>query len=69
VALSPDGRFAAAGGWDRSGDNGVYVFDAAAGKLIRRLGKLDNVISVTNPFHVWTLTHRRFADAALQLPH
>jgi WD40 repeat protein len=45
VALSPDGRFVAAGGWNRSdGDHRVYVFDAATGKLIRRLGKLDNVI-------------------------
>jgi hypothetical protein len=46
VALSPDGRFVAAGGWNRSGgDHWVYVFDAATGKLIRRLGKLDNVIN------------------------
>jgi WD40 repeat protein len=45
VALSPDGRFVAAGGWNRSGgDHWVYVFDAATGKLIRRLGKLNNVI-------------------------
>jgi hypothetical protein len=45
VALSPDGRFVAAGGWNRSGgDHWVYIFDAATGKLIRRLGKLDNVI-------------------------
>jgi hypothetical protein len=46
VALSPDGRFVAAGGW--SGSDGVfwvYIFDAATGKLIRRLGKLDNVIN------------------------
>ena len=46
VALSPDGRFvAAAGGWNRSDDNWVYIFDAATGKLIRRLGKLNNVIN------------------------
>ena len=45
VALSPDGRLVAAGGWNRSGgDHWVYVFDAATGKLIRRLGKLNNVI-------------------------
>ena len=25
--------------------------------------------SVTNPIHIWMLTYRRFADAALQLPH
>jgi len=40
VALSPDGQFVAAGGYSA----GVYVFDAATGKLIRRLGKLENVI-------------------------
>ena len=46
VALSPDGRFVAAGGWNNNGgnDDWVYVFDAATGKLIRRLGKLDNLI-------------------------
>jgi WD40 repeat protein len=45
VALSPDGRFAAAGGWNGSDDHWVYIFDAGTGKLIRRLGKLDNVIN------------------------
>ncbi len=44
VALSPDGRFVAAGGWNRSSDHWVYVFDAATGKLIRRLGKFNDVI-------------------------
>jgi WD40 repeat protein len=46
VALSPDGQFAAAGGWSRSdGDESVYVFDAATGKLIRRLvGKFVEVV-------------------------
>ena len=45
VALSPDGRFVAAGGWSRSGgDNWVYVFDAATGKIVRRLGKFNDVI-------------------------
>ena len=45
VALSPDGRFVAAGGWNgRDGDNWVYVFDAATGKLIRHLGKFDDNI-------------------------
>jgi hypothetical protein len=46
AALSPDGRFVAAGGWNSGDgrDDWVYVFDAATGKLIRRLGKLDNVI-------------------------
>ena len=47
VALSPDGRFAAAGGWDANGSQtneyAVYVFDTASGKLIRRLGGPSNV--------------------------
>jgi WD40 repeat protein len=45
VALSPDGRFAAAGGadvaFDQTSDNGVYIFETATGKLVRRLGKLN----------------------------
>jgi WD40 repeat protein len=48
VTLSPDGRYAAAAGWDALGaqthDNGVYVFDTANGKLVQRLGKVGNVI-------------------------
>jgi WD40 repeat protein len=45
VALSPDGRFVAAGGMSQTGgDEWVYIFDAATGKLVRRLGKLNNVI-------------------------
>ena len=38
AALSPDGRLAVVGGWDR-GDNsdGIYVFDTATGKLLRRI--------------------------------
>ncbi len=46
VALSPDGRFVAAGGWTGTGtdiNRGVFVFDAATGKLIQRL-ELNNVI-------------------------
>jgi WD40 repeat protein len=43
VALSPDGRFVAAGGWDvddgaaQPQEHGVYIFDAETGKLLRRL--------------------------------
>ncbi|WP_170936995.1 MULTISPECIES: caspase family protein [Rhodomicrobium] len=45
VAMSPDGRVAAAGGFNRSGgDHWVYLFDTASGKLLRRLGQLKNVI-------------------------
>src|SRR5262249_23601189 len=39
VALSPDGRIVAAGGWTRTdADDWVYLFDATTGKLVRRLG-------------------------------
>jgi WD40 repeat protein len=61
VALSPDGRFVAAGGWNRSGgDHWVYVFDAATGKLIRRLGKLNNVI-----YHLTWSANGRYLAATL----
>ena len=62
VALSPDGRFVAAGGWkNRSGgDHWVYVFDAATGTLIRRLGKLDNAI-----FHLTWSADGRYLAATL----
>ncbi len=59
VALSPDGQLVAAGGWNRSGDNWVYVFDAATGKLIRRLGKLKNVIQ----YLTWSADGRYLAAA------
>jgi WD40 repeat protein len=43
VALSPDGRWVAAGGWDArySADKtmAVYVFEAATGRLVTRLGR------------------------------
>jgi WD40 repeat protein len=42
VALSPDGRWVAAGGWDArySADStmAVYIFEAATGRLVTRLG-------------------------------
>ncbi len=42
VALSPDGRWVAAGGWDP--DDSVYIFEASTGKLKRRLSGLGDVI-------------------------
>jgi WD40 repeat protein len=51
VALSPNGKWVAAGGWDARyvgvgrGTNSVYIFDAVTGRLIKRLGRLDNVIT------------------------
>jgi hypothetical protein len=45
VALSPDGKWVAAGGWNRSGgDHWVYIFEAATGRHVMRLGRLGNVI-------------------------
>lgn len=47
VALSPDGRWVAAGGWDvyaqQRHDTRVYIFDAATGRLVTRLGRLRDV--------------------------
>jgi membrane-associated protease RseP (regulator of RpoE activity) len=40
VALSPNGEFVAAGGWNRIYDHWVYIFDSATGRLVGRLGKL-----------------------------
>jgi len=42
VALSPDGRWVAAGGWDP--DDSVYIFEASTGRLVRRLSGLGDVI-------------------------
>jgi WD40 repeat protein len=45
VAISPDGRFVAAGGYNRTGgDHWVYIFEAASGNMLGRLGQLKNVI-------------------------
>jgi hypothetical protein len=49
VAVSPDGRLVAAGGWDASYEinktMSVYLFDAATGTSLRRLGAFDNSIA------------------------
>ena len=48
VALSPDGKWVAAGGWDArySIDKtmSVYIFEAATARLVTRLGSLGDVI-------------------------
>ena len=48
VALSPDGKWVAAGGWDahfsKERYHSVYIFEAATGRLVTRLGRLGNVI-------------------------
>src|SRR5580693_6486472 len=49
VAISPDGRWIAAGGWDAQGQvnhqHFVYVFDAATGAMVARVGPFGNVIN------------------------
>lgn len=48
VAISPDGRVIAAGGWDHTdGDTpfyNIYVFDRQSGAIVRRLGPAPNVV-------------------------
>ena len=48
VALSPDGKWVAAGGWDArwSADEtmSIYIFEAATGRLSTRLDRLDTAI-------------------------
>jgi WD40 repeat protein len=48
VALSPDGKWVAAGGWDANAqerkENGVYIFEAATGKIATRLGRIGDSI-------------------------
>lgn len=43
VAMSPDGRFVAAGGWDAK--DYVYMFDVGTGEIVRRFGPVENVIN------------------------
>jgi tetratricopeptide (TPR) repeat protein/WD40 repeat protein len=45
IALSPDGKLVAAGGWTTNGDNRVHIFDTATGKLLRRVGFMPTVIN------------------------
>lgn len=46
VALAPDGRWVAAGGWGGTGGNQpVNIFDAYTGAVLMRLGPLPNVIT------------------------
>ena len=48
TAVSPDGRWIAAGGWDAQSDttdeNFLYIFDAATSALVARVGPFGNVI-------------------------
>ena len=45
VAISPDGRLVAAGGWDaHPTENYIQIFDTITGTLVRRLGPMKDVI-------------------------
>jgi WD40 repeat protein len=48
TAVSPDGHWIAAGGWDTHTDSAsghfVYIFDAATGAVVARVGPFGNVI-------------------------
>jgi hypothetical protein len=44
VAIDPAGRWVAAGGWDRVGENWIRVFDTETGAVRARLGPLPNVV-------------------------
>jgi len=44
VAMSPDGRLAATGGYTGYETYSIYVFEAASGRLIRRVGGLPSSI-------------------------
>lgn len=48
IAVSPDGKTVAAGGWtgwDWDGKASIYFFDVASGELIRRIGGFDDVVN------------------------
>ncbi len=46
VALSPDGSMVAAGGWTAKGPPAhIYLFEAATGALIKRIGRLPQVVN------------------------
>ncbi len=48
VAVSPDGRTVAAGGWtgwDWDKKASIYFFDAVSGEMVRRLSGFDNVVN------------------------
>jgi putative peptidoglycan binding protein/WD40 domain-containing protein len=49
TAMSPDGRWIAAGGWDAAWESShqdfIYIFDASTGTLVTRVGPLSSVIN------------------------
>ena len=46
VAMSPDGERIAAAGWGpREGDNSIYIFERAGGRIVQRIDGLPNAIN------------------------
>jgi WD40 repeat protein len=45
VALSPDGRTIAVGGWTAPHGSNIYLFDRASGTLVQRLSGMPNVVN------------------------
>lgn len=45
VAVAPDGRLAAVGGWRRSGSNDVLLFDLQTRQVVRRLAGLPSTVT------------------------
>ncbi|WP_052333978.1 caspase family protein [Neolewinella persica] len=43
-AISPDGTIAIVGGWSKSRNHDLYIFDADTGKMLHRIGGHSNVI-------------------------
>jgi WD40 repeat protein len=72
VAISPDGHWIAAGGWDAHWDIGhenfVYIFDASTGAMVARVGPFGNVIDhlVFSPDGRW-LAATSFAGVGLKV--
>lgn len=64
VAMSPDGTWIAAGGWDAAyaaeGGNYIYIFETATGRQMGRLGPFSNVIN-----HLTVSPDGRWLAAAL----
>lgn len=63
VAISPDGRYVAAGGWTDD-DNSAFIFDRASGRMLRRIIGLPNVVN-----HLAFSPDGRFIAASLTLTH